>query len=96
MSTDPNQIFDACRRNDRHLVAKIFEADPGAIHASDVKGFTPSILAVYNNSVDAVDFLLQKGVKTSGQDAAGNTTLMGVSFKGYTAAAEKLLEAGAE
>jgi len=96
MSIDPAQIFDACRRNDRQLVEEIYQADAEAIHASDIKGFTPLILAVYNNSVNVVDFLLAKGAKTSGQDAAGNTALMGVSFKGYTELAKKLVGAGAD
>lgn len=96
MSVDPTQIFDACRRNDKLLVEKIYDTFPDSIHAADMKGFTPLILAVYNNSVDVVDFLLQKGAKTSGQDAAGNTALMGVSFKGYTELAQKLVDAGAD
>lgn len=96
MPLDPNQIFDACRRNDRELVEKMYEENPEAIHAADMKGFTPLILAVYNNSVDVVDFLLAKGAKTSGQDAAGNTALMGVCFKGYTELAHTLVDAGAD
>lgn len=96
MPLDPTEIFDACRRNDREKVERIYEAAPASIHAADMKGFTPLILAVYNNSVDVVDFLLQKGAKTEGQDAAGNTALMGVSFKGYRELAQKLIDAGAE
>jgi ankyrin repeat protein len=96
MSVDPTQIFDACRRNDRSLVEKIYQSFPDSIHEADIKGFTPLILSVYNNSVEVVDFLLQKGAKTSGQDAAGNTALMGVCFKGYTELAQKLVEAGAD
>ncbi|GEO11278.1 hypothetical protein SAE01_37740 [Segetibacter aerophilus] len=96
MSVDTTQIFDACRRNDLDLVERIYEENPEAIHAVDTKGFTPLILAVYNNSLDVVDFLLKKGAKTSGQDAAGNTALMGVCFKGYTELAQKLVDAGAD
>jgi ankyrin repeat protein len=96
MSLNPTEIFDACRRNDRQKVEEIYETDREAIHATDMKGFTPLILAVYNNSVDVVDFLLQKGAKTDGQDAAGNTALMGVCFKGYKELAQKLVEAGAD
>ncbi|MCW3080429.1 MAG: ankyrin repeat protein [Segetibacter sp.] len=96
MPLDPTQIFDACRRNDRELVEKIYEENAEAIHTVDMKGFTPLILAVYNNSVEVVDFLLEKGAGTSGQDAAGNTALMGVCFKGYTELARKLVDAGAD
>lgn len=96
MSIDPSEIFDACRRNDREKVERIYETNPEAIHSADMKGFTPLILAVYNNSVAVVDFLLQKGAKTEGQDAAGNTALMGVCFKGYKELAQKLVDAGAD
>jgi hypothetical protein len=96
MPIDPTEIFDAARRDEREKVETIYAANPEAIHAADIKGFTPLILAVYNNSVDVVDFLLQKGAKTSGQDAAGNTALMGVCFKGYKELAKKLLDAGAD
>jgi ankyrin repeat protein len=96
MSIASTEIFDACRRNDRAQVELIYESDPEAIHATDMKGFTPLILAVYNNSAGVVDFLLQKGAKTSGQDAAGNTALMGVCFKGYRELAQKLVAAGAD
>ncbi|MCW3109283.1 MAG: ankyrin repeat protein [Segetibacter sp.] len=96
MSIDSTEIFDACRKNDKEQVEQIYETNPEAIHATDMKGFTPLILAVYNNSVDVVDFLLQKGAKTDGQDAAGNTALMGVCFKGYKELAQKLVDAGAD
>ena len=95
MSVESAEIFDACRRNELEKVERIYQNDPEAIHVADMKGFTPLILAVYNNSVDVVDFLLKNGAKTEGQDAAGNTALMGVCFKGYKELAQKLVEAGA-
>jgi ankyrin repeat protein len=93
---DSSAIFDACRRNDLELVVRIYEENPESLAATDFKGFTPLILAVYNNSADVVDFLLEKGVEPDGQDAAGNTALMGVCFKGYTDMAKKLIDAGAD
>jgi hypothetical protein len=87
-------IFDACRKDDLEQVKKLFELEPEIINAEDHKGFTPLILAVYNKNV--VDFLLQKGAGTGSQDAAGNSALMGVCFKGYTELAKKLIEAGAD
>lgn len=95
MSLDPYEIFDACRRNDLEKVESIYQSDPDAIFKTDLKGFTPLILAVYNNAADVVDYLLQKGAKTEGHDAAGNTALMGVCFKGYKDLAQKLIDAGA-
>lgn len=96
MTVDPNEIFDAARRNDLQTAEKIYEASPEAIHAADMRGFTPLILAVYNNSVEVADFFLKHGAKINGHDAAGNTALMGVCFKGYKELARKLLDAGAE
>ena len=95
MSVDPTAIFEACRQNNLLNVQKIYAADPSSIHAIDARGFTPLILAVYNNATEVVVFLLEKGVKTDGRDAAGNTALMGVSFKGNVELAEKLIKAGA-
>jgi ankyrin repeat protein len=89
-------IFDACRRDDREQVEILYKADPGIINAEDHKGFTPLILAVYNNSVNVTQFLLEKGAVTGMSDAAGNSALMGVCFKGYKELAEKLIDAGAD
>lgn len=96
MQVEVNEIYDACRKNDCVTVRRIYEIAPEAIHTPDLKGFTPLILAVYNNSVEVVDFLLSKAADTGGQDAAGNTALMGVCFKGYTELAKKLVDAGAD
>lgn len=89
-------IFNACRTGDRATVEQLYSADPGVIEAEDARGYTPLILAVYNNQPAVVDFLLEKGARTEAQDAAGNTALMGACFKGYRALAEKLIAAGAD
>lgn len=94
-----NQVafFDACRRGDKELVEKIYAENPEVIHAEDARGFTPLIIAVYNNQTDVADFLLKKGAKPETHDQnAGNTALMGVCFKGYKEIAEKLVNAGAD
>lgn len=95
MSTVSTDIFDACRKNDRSAAEALYAHNPNVINAHDAKGFTPLILAVYNNSAEVVDFLLEKGADINAQDAAGNTALMGVCFKGYKVLAKKLIEAGA-
>jgi len=89
-------FFDACRKGDLEEVQHLFKADPQLINIMDFKGFTPLIIAVYNNHPHVAEFLLQNGADPDAQDSAGNTALMGVSFKGYTGIAEKLLEAGAD
>ena len=96
--SSPNSfdIFDACRTGDLAAIEKIYAADPDSINRADTKGFTPLILAAYNDQPAAVAFLLQKGVNPNAQDAAGNTALMGVCFKGYKDIAKQLIDAGAD
>lgn len=96
MSVEPTHIFEACRNGNRQLVEEIYAADPESINAEDAKGYTPLILAVYNNQPEVVDFLLQKGAKLETGDGAGNTALMGVCFKGYKDLAKLLIESGAD
>ncbi len=99
-SEEPNmnehEIFDACRRGDLAALQQIVAANPVIVNASDTKGFTPLILAAYNEQPEVVGFLLQNGADINAQDAAGNTALMGVCFKGYKDIAKKLLDAGAD
>lgn len=90
------EIFDACRRGDIAAVQQLCAANPEIVHAVDAKGFTPLILAAYNDQLAIVDFLLENGAEINAQDAAGNTALMGVCFKGYKNIAKKLLDAGAD
>lgn len=96
MSLDQNEIFEACRQGDIDKIEKLYEVNPGIINAEDHKGFTPIILATYNNQPEAVEFLLRKGAVINSPDGSGNSALMGVSFKGYTEIAAKLVDAGAE
>ncbi len=90
------EIFDACRRGDLAKAAVLYEASPAVINMAGNKGFTPLIVAVYNDQPEMVDFLLLHGAHINAQDAAGNTALMGVAFKGYKAIAKKLIDAGAD
>lgn len=90
------EIFDACRRGDVTVIEDLYKENSEVVNLTDAKGFTPLILAVYNDQPEAVDFLLSKGADVDAQDAAGNTALMGACFKGYQQMAKKLLEAGAD
>lgn len=89
-------FFDACRQNNTAALQQLFDQHPDLVHTPDAKGFTPLIIAVYNNAPDAVAFLLHKGAAINAADAAGNTALMGASFKGYGAIVKTLLQAGAD
>ena len=95
MSLDQNEIFDACRQGNVEKVEKLYEVNPDIINAEDYNGFTPLILATYNNQPVIVDFLLRKGAVINSNDGSDNSALMGVCFKGYTEIAAKLLDAGA-
>ena len=68
--TEQSQFFDACRRGDIETVKSLFNANPDLIHIEDVKGFSPLIIAAYNNQADVADFLLQNGADVNVQDAA--------------------------
>jgi uncharacterized protein len=96
MLVDQTDIFEACRRGEYDLVQKICEEHPDIIHVKDFKGFTPLIIAVYNNQPAVVDYLLQKGAKVEMQDQSGNTALMGVCFRGYTSIVKQLINAGVD
>jgi ankyrin repeat protein len=89
-------FLDACRRGDAADVAKMCELFPELINESDSRGFTPLIIAAYNNQGEIVRILLQAGADSSIGDRSGNTALMGAIFKGYDAIADMLLEAGAD
>jgi ankyrin repeat protein len=89
-------IFDACRTGDVPTIESLYKANPAVLNSVDPKGFTPLILAAYNDQQGVVDFLLSHGVDINAQDAAGNTALMGVCFKGYKEIAKTLINAGAD
>jgi ankyrin repeat protein len=95
MPLNPSDIFDACRQGNIEKVKELYEEYPDIINARDFKGFTPIILASYNNQPAVVDFLLEKGAAVNSPDGSDNSALMGVSFKGYTEIAKKLIDAGA-
>ena len=94
----PNQqafFFDAIRRGDTGDVSKALELLPELIDAPDTKGYTPIIIAAYNEKDEIVSLLLRLGANANSQDLAGNSALMGASFKGYRKIVEILLHHGA-
>ncbi len=77
------EIFDACRRGDVAVVESFCNFNRAIVNLEDAKGFTPLILAVYNEEAEAVDFFIAKGANVNAQDGAGNKALMGACFEGY-------------
>ncbi|MDB5251602.1 MAG: hypothetical protein JWP27_771 [Flaviaesturariibacter sp.] len=94
-SKEMSFFLDACRRGDAADVAKMCELFPELVNETDGKGFTPLIIAIYNNQLGVATMLLQQGASPDAQDASGNTALMGACFKGYEEAADLLLAHGA-
>lgn len=88
-------FLDACRRGDATDVEQMCAAFPELINAADAKGFTPLIIAAYNNHAAIVQYLLQQGAAADAADRSGNTALMGAAFKGYEAVVDALLQQGA-
>ena len=89
-------FIDACRRGDLDEVTQLCTLFPQLVSEKDAKGFTPLIIAVYNNQPAVAALLLSNGADINAQDAAGNTALMGACFKGYVGLAKDLVESGAD
>ena len=70
--------------------------DGVSLNVHDEKGYTPLIIACYNNHPEAAKLLLENGADVNDTDLGGNTALMGASFKGYPAIAALLIENGAD
>ncbi|WP_369750967.1 ankyrin repeat domain-containing protein [Pontibacter sp. BAB1700] len=95
-STRPvDVLFDAARRGDLTLLKQLI-AEGVDVNEPGPRGFTPLIIATYNNQPEAARMLLEAGADVNAQDQAGNTALMGQCFNGYEGIAELLLEYGAD
>jgi len=75
-------IFSAARTNDTTYV-KQYVQNQGVIDTANGRGFTPLILAIYNDSYEVAQLLIAKGANVNAQDKSGNTALMGAVFKAY-------------
>ena len=83
-------LFDAARRGDVSALRSLL-ATGLAVDMANANGFTPLVLAAYDNQAEATAFLLGAGANPNAQDVAGNTALMGVSFRGYPGVAQFLI-----
>lgn len=90
------QFIDACRRGQLQEVEALYQQNTSLLNCTDARGFTPLIIAVYNDQPEVADFLLLQGAEADQQDLSGNTALMGACFKGYTDIVKKLIAAGAD
>lgn len=99
MSFTPEQItalfVDAARRGDTDLLTQFLDAGMPA-NCADERGYTPLIVATYNEQLETTKLLLERGANPNDQDQKGATALSGVAFKGFLEIAQLLIENGAE
>ncbi len=84
-------VIHASRVGNVEALELLYQLNPDTLNFADSRGFTPLIIAVYNDQAAAVDFLLSKNVDINSSDHSGNTALMGVVVKGHTYYVNQLL-----
>jgi ankyrin repeat protein len=89
-------LFEAARLGRTDLIAPLVAAGAD-VNGRDSRGFTPIILASYNDHLDTTEALIgAKGDACLPDIDQANTAQMGVAFKGYDAIAARLLKAGCD
>ena len=87
-------LFTAARSNDVNLAKMLLNAKAD-VNQTDDKGYTPLILATYNDNFEVAQLLLKNGANMEIKDHSGRTALMGASFKGNEREVKLLLDNGA-
>lgn len=88
-------LSDAIKSNNMDLLSVILEKTPSLINEKDSSGKTPLILAVSEDNIDAVKFLISKGANKNAQDNNGMTPLMFAARDGQENIFFESLNAGA-
>lgn len=68
-------LFSAARENNVKQIEELI-SNGKHVNEANQRGFTPLILAIYNNSSDAAKVLLSKEANPNAQDLSGNNALM--------------------
>jgi ankyrin repeat protein len=89
-------FFDLLKAGNLESVKEQAEADPYVLSNTNDKGFTPLIMACYNQQYNIASYLLEASADVNAKDSAGNSALIGVGFKGFTDIANLLIELGAD
>ena len=92
MNQNNAEFISAARTGDVNFLRASIIAGAD-VNVVDEKGYTPLIIACYNNQLAAAEVLLNAKADINKSDAGGNTALMGVCFKGYAAIALQCLKA---
>jgi ankyrin repeat protein len=89
-------LFEAARLGRDDMIPALLQAG-AQIEGQDERGFSPLVLASYNEQESTTSLLLSLGALPDGlPDDPGSSALMGVAFKGYASIARLLLDAGAD
>ena len=89
-------LFDAASQGRTDMIAPLVSAGAD-VNAYDPRGFTPLILAAYDDHIETVEALLSVKADPCKPDRAqGNTAQMGVAFKGNDTIASRLLKTGCD
>ncbi|GBQ05348.1 ankyrin repeat domain-containing protein [Saccharibacter floricola] len=98
MHFTPEQItalfIDAARSGECSLLKQFLDAGM-PINCTDSRGYTPLIVATYNEQIEAARLLLEHGADPNEIDEKGATALSGVAFKGFEDIATLLIDKGA-
>ncbi len=84
-------VIPAARKGDVAVLRELIRQNAD-LNVREEKGYTPLIIACYNNHYATAELLLQNGADVNAQDTGGNTALMGIAFKGYADIAKLLIE----
>jgi ankyrin repeat protein len=87
-------IFSLSRTNDTSNVSKFLQNDATLVNFTDEKGFSPLLLAAYNDKFVMVSFLLKNGADVNYSTSQGSI-LHSVAYKGNTEIAKLLIDKGA-
>lgn len=88
-----SDIFDFARTGDLRGFANLLQTGSDLdLNATNQKGYSALMLAVYNGEKDFCEALLRSGANVHSRDCIGNTVLMGSAYKGDLSIFKLLLQ----
>ncbi|MCU0361654.1 MAG: ankyrin repeat domain-containing protein [Bacteroidia bacterium] len=87
-------IFDAARSNDTLRINTLFHLNPDTVNALSEIGFSPLIIAVYREQMDAAKLLIKLNANVNIQSPEG-TSLLVAAYKGNKILVDLILNTGA-